>query len=368
MQEERKRILNLVKEGKLTVNEALVLLEGLDDSEESMKKKKEALFGELSTTVHFEEAKKEDSYSQQKFQSTKEKLFEFVDTALKKIKDFDLDLNFGASIDISHIFQQSDVYLKEMDVDLANGSVKIVPWDQQDVRVECEAKVYRVDTQDEARNHFLKNVTFAIEGQKLRFHSQQKWMKIHAILYIPQAQYDNIKVRMFNGPIESENLHVEKYNVKTANGKINIFGITSKYLDAETANGQIEVRDGKVEDFEAETINGAIKLDGSFERLELQSFNGNIICSLTDPRCDRIEAKGTTGAIKLYLPREMAISGEAKSNVGSFDIDYSGIQVVDEKNEVIQKLVRFQPTIPSERTARIYLDSKTGSIAIKRNQ
>lgn len=365
MQEERKRILNMVKEGKLSVNEALVLLDELGTKDEHFKKKEE-LFGELSTSVKFEEAKKEDPFSQQKFHSTKDKIFEFVDTAIKKIKDFDLDINFGHSVDISHIFQQSDVYLREMDVDIANGSVKIVPWEQNDVRVECEAKVYRVETQDEARNTFLKDVTFAIEGQKLRFGSQQKWMKIQATLYIPQAQYANVKVRMFNGSIESENLQVEKYNVKTANGKINMYNLTSKYVDAETANGQIELRNGNIEDFEAETINGAIKVDGSLKKLEMQSFNGNIVCSLTNSDCESIEAKATTGAIKLYVPEEAAIAGEVKSNLGNFNVDYTGIQVSEEKSEVIQKLLRFQPSVHNEKVTRIDADTKTGSVSIKR--
>ncbi|MEK4146380.1 DUF4097 domain-containing protein [Robertmurraya sp. FSL W8-0741] len=366
MQEERKRILNMVQEGKLTVDEALILLEGLEDAESTKKNKAEQLFGELSTAVKFEEAKKDDSFQSQKHQSTKDKIFEFVDTAIQKIKDFDLDLNFGQSVDISHIFQQGDVYLREMDVDLANGSVKIVPWEQQDVRVECEAKVYRVESQDEARNTFLKDVIFAIEGQKLRFASQQKWMKIHATLYIPKAQYENIKVRMFNGSIISENLQVEKYNVKTANGKINMSNIESKYVDAETANGQIEVLNGKIDDLEAETINGAIKLDGSFKKVELQSFNGNIDCTVTEPSCERIEAKVTTGGIKLFVPEHAAIAGELKTNLGNFNIDYTGIQVTEEKNEVVQKQLRFQPSSHHGHIMRIDADTKTGSVTIKR--
>ncbi|WP_019153707.1 DUF4097 family beta strand repeat-containing protein [Robertmurraya massiliosenegalensis] len=365
MQEERKRILNMVQEGKLTVNEALVLLEGLDAAE-SQKKSKDELLCELSTSVKFEEAKKEESFSNQKHHSTKDKIFEFVDTAIQKIKDFDLDLNFGSSVDISHIFQQGDVYLREVDVDLANGSVKIVPWEQQDVRVECEAKVYRVDSQDEARNTFLKDVIFAIEGQKLRFASQQKWMKIHATLFIPQAQYENIKVRMFNGSIESENLQVEKYNVKTANGKINMSNLTSKYVDAETANGQIEVRNGKIDDLEAETINGAIKVDGGFKRIELQSFNGNINCNVIDASCERIEAKVTTGGIKLYLPETAAIAGELKTNLGNFNVDYTGIHIIEDKSEVVQKQIRFEPSSPSDHVTRVDADTKTGSVTIKR--
>lgn len=364
MQEERKRILNMVKEGKLTVNEALVLLDELGKGEASNKEKD--FFEEFSSKVKFEEAKKDDPFSQQKFHSAKEKIFDFVDLALKKIKDFDLDINFGQSVDIEHVFQQNDVYMKEMDIDLANGSVKILPWEKKDVRIDCEAKVYRVDSEEEARNSFLKDVVFAIEGQKMRFTTQQKWMKIKATIYIPQAQYDKVKVRMFNGPIECENLKVEKYNVKTANGKINMTGLESRLVEAETANGQIEVHQGNIDDFEAETINGSIKADGSFRKLELQSFNGNLECTLADNSCTFLEAKGTTGAIKLYVPLEVALAGEAKSNLGNFNIDYTGVQITEEKSEVIQKLVRFEPKEQAEQVTRVDLDTKTGSVTVRR--
>lgn len=361
MQAERERILKMVKEGKLTVNEALVLLDELGKPSEQKDP-----FGELPTFMKFEEAKKEDPFSQQKFQATKDKLFEFVDVALKKIKDFDLDINFGQSVSISHIFQQSDVNLKELDIDLSNGSVRILPWSKKDVRIECEAKVYRVDSSDEARDQLLRDVYFAVDGHKLKFSSEQKWMKIHATLFVPEEQYETIKVRMFNGPIESENLKVDKYNVKTANGKIVIIGLEGQYVDAETANGQVEVKNTKVDDFEVETINGAIKVDGSFKKIDLQSFNGNIDCSISDDRLEFMEAKATTGAINLYIPEGVAMSGEAKTNMGNFNIDYIGCTVIEEKNEVLQKLVRFQPTAPSDKIARVLADTKTGSISIKR--
>lgn len=360
MQEERKRILNMVKEGKLSVNEALVLLEELGKTNDN----KDPISN--LTGFQFEEAKKEDPFSQQKFQATKEKLFDFVDIALKKIKDFDLDINFGQSFTITHAFQQSDVNVKEMDIDLSNGSVKILPWDRQDVRIECEAKVYRADNAEEARVQFLRDVMFNINEQKLRFYSEQKWLKVHAIFYVPQDQYETIKVRMFNGPIEGENLQVEKYNVKTANGKIAISGLTSKLVDAETANGQIDVKNTTADDFEAETINGAIGVDGRFKKIDLQSFNGNIDCSVQDDRLEFAELQATTGAIKLYIPEQVAMSGEAKTNMGNFHIDYMGCKVMEEKSEVLQKFVRFQPAEPSDKIARVLVDTKTGSITIKR--
>jgi DUF4097 and DUF4098 domain-containing protein YvlB len=354
----------MVKEGKLTIDEALTLLEELEKNNSDMKEKVVEHQSEVSTVVNFEEAKQENTSSNHKYQSTKDKIFEFVDMAIKKIKDFDLDFNFGKSIDISHIFQQGDVYLKEIDIDVANGFVKLVPWDQQDVRVECEAKVYRVDTQEEARNTFLQDVIFAIEGQKLRFVTQQKWMKVNATFYVPQAAYDDIKIRMFNGSIDSKNLDVTKYKVKTANGKINISDVKSKNVEAETANGQIEASRCHVEDFDAETINGAIKIDGSFKVVDVQSFNGNIDCTLTNTDCGFIEAKATTGGIKLYVPANASLSGEIKSNLGGFHLDVDGIQIVEEKKDVVQKLIRFRPIVENVSSTRILADAKTGSVSI----
>ncbi|MEQ2528803.1 DUF4097 domain-containing protein [Bacillaceae bacterium CLA-AA-H227] len=361
MEQERKRILTMVKEGRLTVNEALELLDALGESE------KGSVVGELSTNVKFEESKKDDPFANQKFHAAKDRIFEFVDTAIQKIKDIDLDFNFGQSTEISHNFQESDVYLKEIDVDIANGSVKIVPWEKQDVSVECVAKVYRVDSQEEARDTFLKDVTFAIDGGKLRFNTQQKWMKVHTTLYIPQSEYEHVKIRMFNGSVDSENLHVEKYHVKTANGKINLYSLTSKYVDAETANGQIEVRDANIDDLEMETLNGAIKIDGNFRKLDVQSFNGGIDCSVNNTNCEIIEVKTAAGGIKLYIPEAAVISGELKSNLGNFnDIDRSDIQVLEEKSEVMQKLLRFLPVTHAEQITRIEADAKTGSISLKR--
>ncbi|MCL6573883.1 MAG: DUF4097 domain-containing protein, partial [Bacillus sp. (in: Bacteria)] len=121
MQEERKRILKLVEEGKLTVDEAINLLDELEKAQQTMEQKREQIVNELSTTVNFDETKKEAPTKEDKYQSTKDKIFDFVDSALKKIKDFDFDLNFGQSVGISHIFHQSNVDLKNLDIDVANG-------------------------------------------------------------------------------------------------------------------------------------------------------------------------------------------------------------------------------------------------------
>jgi DUF4097 and DUF4098 domain-containing protein YvlB len=366
MKEERKRILNMVKEGKLTVDEALTLLEELEKSSKTMEQKQEEIIHELSTVVNFEEAKKEDPVHH-KFQSVKDKIFDFVDSALKKMKDFDLDFNFGQSIEVSHIFQHGDANVKEIDVDVANGSVKLVPWDQRDVRIECHAKVYRVDTQEEARQNFLKDIVFVIEGEKLRFSTQQKWMKVDAEIYIPQEDYEFIRVRMFNGPIEGKNLKVNTLKVKSANGKIHLDTIIAGKTEVETANGHIHLSNYTADEVELETINGAIHLNGDVVRADVQTFHGDIHC-FSKNRAESIIAKTTTGSIDIFLTESVSADGELKSNLGGFTVELEGIQMIEEKTEMIQKMLRFKPVNNEKKAVKVFADSKTGSILIKNRE
>lgn len=367
MKEERKRILKMVEDGKLTVDEALSLLENLEKASQTAQQKEAEIVNELSTAVKFEESKKEDTVHQ-KFQSTKDKIFEFVDMTLKKIKDFDLDLNFGQSVEISHIFFQGEAILKEIDLDVANGSIKLIPWDQNDVRIECKAKVYRVENQDQARENFLKDVTFNVDGEKLRFSTQQKWMKVEAIAYIPQVNYDKMRLRMFNGPISGDQLRVNHLRAKTANGKIDFSGVSGKRLEAETANGGIKIINSVVDDIEAETINGVVKLDGDFHRVETQSFNGNLTTYITGDRCDSLKAQATTGSIDLYVPTTSFVNGEIRSSLGGYEVMLDGIEILEEKNEVIQKMLRFRTVRKGDPTMTIFAETKTGSVTVRKSE
>jgi DUF4097 and DUF4098 domain-containing protein YvlB len=367
MKEEKKRILKMVEEGKLTVDEAVTLLDELEKAQQTMEQKQEQIVNELSTAVNFEETKKEDPL-QAKYQSTKEKIFDFVDTALKKIKDFDFDLNFGQSIEISHIFHQGDVDLTNMDIDVANGSIKIAAWDQPDVRIECQAKVFRVENSDQARQNFLRDVVFSVENQKLRFMTQQKWMKVESVIYVPKSDYERVRIRMFNGTVVGEEMNVADLRVKTANGKINLERIKGKKAEVETANGKIKIINSQIDDLEAETINGGIKLNGDFKRVETQSFNGNISYNVNGNRAEVIQVKATTGGIDLFVPEALPVNGELKTNLGGFNLQLVGVQILEEKSEMIQKSLRFQSINHPDKMVKIYADTKTGSIAIHRSQ
>lgn len=366
MIEERKQILQMVKDGKISVEEAMSLLEELEQSTHSMKLKEKQMLNELSNVVHFQDKKNENnSYNHQ---SAKEKFFDFVDSALKKLKDFDFDFNFAQYIEVPHIFQQGNILLNEIQVDIANGKVSIIPWDQKDVRIECVGKVYRVHTIEEARQRFVRDVLFEIKGDTLQFSTKQKWMKLEVKMFVPKLEYQRIKIRMFNGSIDSKDLNVNEFKLKTANGGIFLSRIKSREMEAETINGKVSIINSQCNHLELGTINGAVTVDGDFQHIYLQSFNGNMACNIRGMQCDYIDIRGGTGSIDISIPKDMfTVMGELKTNLGGVQVELEGIQIIEEKSEVIQKMLEFKTIKHLDKKLNIKANTKTGSITVISN-
>ncbi|MBS4219400.1 DUF4097 domain-containing protein [Bacillus sp. FJAT-49711] len=391
MNQERKRILELVQKGKLSAQEAIILLEALDEAgektdatineaeqtntpineaeqtKEAEPKQTETPNDEVFQGTHTEEKQEEEKmnkddtfYSQ--LESAGEKIFDFVNNALNKIKHF--DFQFNQSVDVPHTFQQADSDIERIELDIANGPVRLVSWDQSEVRVECQAKVYRSEDREDARNYFIDNTVFSVENGLLIFASQSKWMRVETVVYIPKKDYKKISVRIFNGGLTGEQLEAQYLTVKTTNGKVELSNVDGEKFDIDTVNGQIKLTNSNASQLDAETVNGAIEALGLFENVELQSFNGNITCTLTENKTNKFEAKAVTGNIKLIVPGNSSIDGDVRSNLGNYKLDLDGIDVMHEKKEIIQKQVKFKRTSTDDHVIHVLADTKTGSVHI----
>ncbi|MBM7704498.1 DUF4097 family beta strand repeat-containing protein [Metabacillus iocasae] len=365
MTTKRKEILQMVEAGKLTVDEALILLDSLDkDPSESSEVKAEDIQN-LSTYVVDKEKKKTGNAYQSPQSSIKDKIFSIVDQTVKKVKDKDLDFNFGPSVDIQHIFQQSDVSINDIEIDVSNGGVTFKPWTQNSVRIECEASVYKVANQDEARQAFLQDVLFSINEGTLRFSVQKKQMKVKSVIYIPEVSYNRVQVRLFNGSIEGERLTAREIKSKTAHGAITLTNSKSEGLEVETANGLIHLIDVSAPRCEVETINGAIRMEGEYEKVNVQTFNGNVTCRFRGERTEKVFLKTTTGSIEVIASPTVFVDGDLKSNLGGLTCQIPNMEIIEEKNETVQKHLRFKANSMKSQGFKLFAESKTGSILIK---
>ena len=80
----------------------------------------------------------------------KDRVFDFFETAMEKVKELDLD--FTKSVNISHVFSRKNNDFQKVQIDIPNGSVHLEAWDHTDVRVECDAKIFRTDKLKREKN------------------------------------------------------------------------------------------------------------------------------------------------------------------------------------------------------------------------
>ena len=118
----------------------------------------------------------------------------------------------------------------------------------------------------------------------------------------------------------------------------------------------------EVEKLECDTINGAVTSNGSFREADFETFNGMITVENCGDNVRLIKANSASGAIKISVPPTVHAAGEAKSYLGGLDVNLNGMKTVEEKNEVVQKLIKF--VNEQDVTVSIYAESKTASVSI----
>lgn len=355
MREEKRRIFNLVKEGHLSVEEAMVLLDNLENKEQPKE----------TTNDTFEEVKKEDTFNQN-FKNIKDKVFGFVDSAVKKVKEVDLDFNFGNSVEVEHELHLPATSIQELEVDIANGSVTILPWEKEDIKMSFQVKVYRVEEQEQGLKKFLHELNYKLTDQTLRLSIEPKTMKVETVIYLPLKKYDSMKLRSFNGNILAKDLDVESCRIKTANGNIELKSYNAHSVELETANGNIEVLDVKMDHVEVESLNGKLNLVGDFEEVEAQSFNGDITVKLANRRAKELYLDCKTGAITLDMLEDYSLKGKCKTNLGQLAINLDQLEIIEEKRDLMQKYLRFNTVVANAPELKVVATTKAGLITINK--
>ncbi|MFC0525478.1 DUF4097 domain-containing protein [Pontibacillus salicampi] len=364
MNEERQRILKLLEQGMINSEEAEELLDAITHAEDMKEQEpKEDDVHALSTKVDWK-ANEQQSY---KTGSNKKRFMEFVEDTITKIKNVDLDFNFGSYYEVSHIFQNQGVSFSKVHLDIANGSLEVRPWGEDDLRIECKAKVYQAKHQDDARKRFMELKKYNVDDEALSFAISSKKVKTNVVLYIPNKWYDDISLRLFNGPIQVEQLKTKEFHAKTANGKLELAHLDGREIEVETSNGAITLQNVNATDVEAESINGSITIDGRYHKVDAQCVNGNIKCYWGGDEGHTGYYKTTTGNISVHVPPERHIEGKLHTSIGNIHCTLPDFQIEEEKKEVLRKELIFQSRAEQGNPLHIDAETKTGVVTIQSN-
>lgn len=275
-------ILSMLEEGKITSEEAIKLLEALEDVEVSRETD-----GIKEESQRFEEKKESKTISKPIFNSL-EDISSDIGNALSNmfdgLKDIGNSFNFRGNyetitsdldMDLSNIENPS------LDLRAINGSIRLRPKDGNKIFIKSTCQ-YKNGLISPNEPYF----DFYMDGNRIVFNPKyNSSISIKLDVSLPEKYYDEIILNSSNGKIDIQELNVDTLRCMTTNSSIDIVEVNSKEIDLTTKNGRIECRDTDSNLLKTVTTNSNIFLMNiNSKEIDVKTANAKICINDIDAR------------------------------------------------------------------------------------
>jgi DUF4097 and DUF4098 domain-containing protein YvlB len=368
--EERKMILQMIEDGKITAEEGLALLEALEKTDQKegsggsahQQKEQTEQFNKLKDDLH--DATERIIGSANKGAS---KLVDLFGKAMQKLQnidmDFDFDFSFGG-VKVKETYELTPFEAKDLYFSTSNGSIHCKSWEKEFAQINVTAQVTKVKDEEEAREKLLKNIEQRKGNEQYSFFlKEKKGMRVSLEIYLPKKMYEALRLETNNGSVRVQDLEVEKVVIETSNGSIRIHDLQGEYVEGKTSNGRIQYQDVHVQKSELKTSNGSIHALGRLQTLQCETTNGSIRIEQGQVQQSDISATTSNGSVRIIYPLEISgVYGELKTKHGQLNCSLPHTKVLENIGQVNQKWFNFEQG--EEKRHQVKAVSNTGSIHV----
>lgn len=344
MEDEKIMILHMLEQGKISIDEASMLIEALDETE-SLELEKNGFFskeeeGNSNSDVNTNNNKKKEKSQgwEKNLESRMEKLGKKIESKFdedfaKKMeeKGEEIGIKMGALgeniaegtssltdriIDMvenvvdkgsfMNIFGSHETIAEKHEKDISNlsspelvfqgvnGKILIKTWDESKIHVDAFCQLKKIDIKPDTPVYSIYE-----DGNKIVFkpsftHNLGTKLEIK----IPKKQYEKIHLITTNGRIQASDINSNQFLCNTTNSTVSLSDIDSSDLNIDTKNGRIVLENVKSTNLILGTSNGTIHLqDIHCEDIKAITKNSKII--FDDVISESILAKTSNSSINL---------------------------------------------------------------------
>lgn len=347
----RELILQQVKEGKMTIEEAMTQLERLERLEPE----------QVQALEERQDTEKVDAYS---VESLTTKLTSAVEGLVTKLRDSDFSFssNFGPEVTYSKSFPFTG---SDISLDLFNASATIVSSDAEDCELIVTGRPLRQQDADKALEQLHSAVKHSVIGDRLVVSLRDKLVRAHVELYVPHHHFNHLLVQTLNGEVRADGLDVENVRVQTANGRVVLHDVHASELLLNTGNGTVEVEGVEAELVHVRTGNGAVIVGGKYDKASLKTGNGNIRAELATARPAKFELASLAGNIRLVLPHGVEVEGELETNFGGLHCLLDELEIIRDRKDVAQRRLEFLSGRGQTPRIEVEAGTRTGTIDLE---
>lgn len=279
-------------------------------------------------------------------------------------KDISIKVPGVTTNSFKHEFFYPEITASLIDVKVANGQVTFSQWDQADLKVEADIKLYGKMDAETPFEAFLERSQIDVDEEKISFQIPNKRIKADLHFYLPAKVYDHMSVKLLNGDVSITTLEAKDLFIKSTNGNMSFEDLTATMLEVEGVNGDVKVTNCHIMDFLAESVNGDATIHSIIETANISNVNGDIKITGQGESLKKIEAKVVNGTIKVAIPQEVGIEGLVKTSIGTIKNRLTEFEVIREKTEKTNQMLQFR-RYNEEQTVDVRLSTTTGSIYLK---
>lgn len=373
--EERKMILKMIEEGKITAEEGLALLQTLEKTDKGVGKDKES-----STQGHKQKEQSEQFYKikDELHEATEKiigsankgatKLVDLFGKAIHKLQtmdvDFDFDFSFGSAVKVTEVFQKDPFAAKDLLFSTSNGSIQCTSWAKEYAQIKVSAQVSKVDDELEARERLSHIIEQKEDGEEYSFLlKDKKNIRVSLEVHLPERVYRSLKLETNNGSVRLTDLEIDRVEIQTSNGSVRISDLKGEKLAGKTSNGRIQFQDIQVLESYLATSNGSINAKGRMQSLQCETTNGGIHIEQEEEGKSDISANTSNGSVRIMYPVDVSgVYGELKTNHGQLKCSLTHSTITEETGQSRQKSFSFVQG--EERMHQVKAVTNTGSIHI----
>lgn len=317
MKEEKMMILSMLQEGKITPEEAVKLMEALEDLETPHTSKE---------TSYHQENKDDKDKNNRILNKTLDEIGSDISSALTSV--FNGLKDIGNSIGINNNTSTINLDLEKDIADIQNPIIDLRAVNGSIILAQTTGNILLIKVTVQYKNGLLDNdkefYKFFIEGNRIVFSPiYNNDVSIKLEVSLPKKDYTEIIVNSTNGKIIIEDLQSNILKCGTTNGSIVISDIAVKNINLSTKNGKIECSNTKSDEINLVTTNSSINiLEVVAKKIDANTANSKII--LKDVQSDKIKCKTSNSTIDaVNISSEIINLATSNGKIIFDDVDFN---------------------------------------------
>lgn len=237
-------------------------------------------------------------------------------------------------------YQEAPAPVDKLDIEWVNGPVEILPWEGDHINVTEYAKP---DLDEGQRLEFVitENGTMRIRWTNDKKFWKGLLLSKYLLVQVPAGLcLEKARVTNISGSVHMEGLLGEDIQLSTTSGRVEAVGVRGEKLKATSVSGSIRAENMQLEELRLSTTSGRIEAPGfGAESAKFQSVSGGVeaygnsgsieaktvsgaIRLATEHPPESVRLETVSGSIRLTLPPDAGFTAKYDSMSGSFSTPY----------------------------------------------